>query len=192
MPKQLKQQALELRGIRVRAEFSDCSVVSTLRFVTPSGHLVFAGPNGHDYKLPLDDLKAIRDSRWRCENCGGLSNLAYQGREDPRWFCPDCSRKRAYELPPPVMECPECHGENPAVFSPKTKKYACFKCHGIGGLTGLGPEVRVLIAVCRGADTDDPRHEWKQVRNSRWRCRTCHADRYVKPVGWDDKYNELW
>jgi hypothetical protein len=41
-------------------------------------------------------------------------------------------------------------------------------------------------AACSTADIDDLRHDWKQMKSSRWRCqgRFCNAERYTPPADW--------
>lgn len=195
----MKQQALDLRGVRVRASFTGLFAGTVfegeLRYVTPRDQVVITldGDNGHETWLPLEDLEAIEDARHKCAACGGLVNRVFPGREDSALLCADCSRERARLLPPPTVACEDC-GADGAFRSPKTDAFRCASCHvKADTLSGLGTERRVLEqleksdpvlgAVCRGADQDDPRHDWKQLRTSRWRCRSCHANAYSEPAG---------
>lgn len=177
----LRQQALSLRGTRVRADFPDQSVVGELRYVTPAGELVFVGPGGFDYPMPLEALLSITEALLRCESCGDRVNRLTQGREDSAWFCAYCARKRAYALPPPIMDCADC-GEAGAFRSPKTQAWRCASCHyKARTLSGLGTERRVLEHMqtdCRSADIHSPRHSWMKVKGNHV-CRRCRIKTHL-------------
>lgn len=189
----LKEEALLLRGTRVRAEFATVGALEgVLRFVTPKDMVVLADSRGFEHSYPLADLVDVRDARFQCAQCGVRVNRVFAGRDDPAELCTSCSRQRAQLLPPPSMACEDC-GKAGAFRSPKTNAFRCAPCHvKADTLSGLGAERRVLEqlektdpvlgAACRGADQNDQRHDWKQLRKSRWRCRACHANAYQEPA----------
>lgn len=185
-----RADALEFRGMRVDVHLRDSTftVNGVLRFVTPTDHVILAGPDGHETKLQLDVIRSIEDARFTCDRCGPDSryNNVFETRDDqPRTLCADHYRTWAAAQPPPIMECPTCESGAQAFYSPRTKKYGCASCQGMGGgLTGLGVEARFLAvqnAACRAQPADDPRHRWVHVRGSRYHCHLCEAKRFTEP-----------
>lgn len=176
----LRDEALALRGTRVRADFADRSVLAELRAVTPRGDLLFAGPGGVEYPLPLDALERVVDARYVCPRCDSRVNYVFAGREDSTLLCADCERARAYDLPPPLMDCEDC-GDPGAFRSPKTQAWRCASCHHRARtLSGLGSERRVLESLehlksdCRSADIHSPLHSWQKFGGQHV-CRRCRT-----------------
>jgi hypothetical protein len=183
----LRDEALALRGTRVRALFADSGeeLVQVLRFVTPRGNLVFANQVGRQTVRPLEDCIWIEAAQHVCPSCGAHVNYVFPGREDETELCADCSRRRAAQLPPPTMVCEAC-GRDGAVRSPVTDAWRCMPCHAKHGTaSGLAVERRAAAALsadCHGADTEDPRHDWHKVNGKRYHCRACGARRFTEPV----------
>lgn len=159
-----------------------------LRFLPPDGTAVLADDDGREDRYPLESIVYVGDARRPCDRCGPdlLYNNVFVTRDDPpRTLCADHYRTWAAAQPPPIMECPTCESGAQAFYSPRTKKYGCASCQGMGGgLTGLGVEARFLAvqnAACRAQPADDPRHRWVHVRGSRYHCHLCEAKRFTEP-----------
>lgn len=180
----LRDQAVALRGTRVRATFAagmrHLVVTGVLRFVTPKGDLIFAGEGGHDEAHPLAALMLIEDARHECPECHARVNRVFPGREDPAELCVDCSGRRARALPPPVTPCEDCGADG--FRSPVTDKFRCASCHAKAKtLSGLAVERRVMqhqTVDCRSADIHSDLHDWKKVRGNHV-CRKCQVKTHL-------------
>jgi hypothetical protein len=187
-----------LLGCRVRVVTADSTPAAhdyVLRFL-PSKRAVFAQPGtGLEVAVDLVDIVCVEDARIECKRCHSRVNNTWNpylqhwlpedvppGTADT--LCASCYRSFSYQMPAPIMECPEC-GKQPAFYSPRDKVFACAQCHGMRhSLTGLGVEERVMrtaSADCKGADTDDPRHRWQNVKGHRYNCQKCFAKRFTDP-----------